>query len=110
MVTLRRGWVSGFIFIAGGSRSGKSSFAIELAKKRGKKTLFIATCVPKDGEMKRRVALHRKARPSGWKTEVTETGVKEALLAAQGRFGVVIIDCLGLYLSNLLSKGLGDNK
>ena len=50
-------------FILGGARSGKSRFATKLAKEKAEKVAFIATCQPKDLEMKRRIALHKKARP-----------------------------------------------
>ena len=102
--------MSKFIFIAGGARSGKSRLCVELARKLGKKTLFIATCVPQDSEMKKRISLHKKARPLNWKTTVAQTDIKSVLLKAQGKFDVVILDCLSLFLSNLLAKGLNDNK
>ena len=56
-----------FILIVGGARSGKSRYAVELAKKVGEKTVFIATATPCDGEMEERIKLHRLSRPSHWR-------------------------------------------
>lgn len=95
-------------FIIGGARSGKSSYAIELAKKLGKKVAFIATCEPLDREMKRRAELHKKRRPSFWYTFEETKNIIALLKKLDPKFKVVIIDCLTLFISNLLSRGLKD--
>ena len=56
------------IVVTGGSRSGKSEFAENLARQRSKKTVYIATAVADDEEMKARVARHQKRRPKEWQT------------------------------------------
>ena len=61
-----------FIFIFGGARSGKSSYAVALAKRLKKKVAFIATATSPDVEMKKRIKLHRTARPRQW--ELIEEG------------------------------------
>jgi len=98
------------IFITGGSRSGKSTLAVTLAQSIRKRKLFIATCIPEDAEMKRRVALHRKSRPSSWHT-IEETGNLSSTLRKEMKSdGVIIIDCLTLFVSSLLMKKVSEKK
>lgn len=89
-------------FIFGAVRSGKSSFAIKFAEESGKGVAFIATCEGLDAEMKRRIALHKKARPSSWKTFEEPKNLKALIRKIGNKFQVIIIDCLTLLLSNLL--------
>lgn len=78
--------------------------AVKLAQSIRKRKLFIATCIPEDSEMKRRVALHRKSRPSSWRT-IEERGRLSSTLRKETKSnGVVIIDCLTLFVSSLLMK------
>ena len=97
------------IFILGGARSGKSSYAIRLAKEVGKQAAFIATCLPLDEEMKERINLHKKGRPSAWRTFEEPEDIAAVLMKIGANFKIVIIDCLTLWLSNLISAGLDDN-
>jgi len=99
-----------FIFILGGARSGKSSYAVELAASSWKKIAFIATCSPLDGEMKKRISLHKKSRPRNWK--LVEEGIKidSALLKLGNKYEAALIDCMGLFVSNLMTEGLKDNE
>jgi len=99
-----------FIFIIGGARSGKSRYAQELAKQKGGKIVFFATCVPQDKEMKKRISRHRKIRPRHWKLIEEPKDIKSVLLKLKHRFDVVIIDCLGLLVSNFLSDGWKENR
>lgn len=96
-------------FILGGARSGKSSYTIELAKGIDKKVAFIATCLPLDGEMKKRIELHKKKRPLDWQTFEESRDLVPLLKEIGHKFDIVIIDCLTLFISNLLSEGLEDN-
>jgi len=96
------------IFILGGARSGKSSYAVESAKRLGKKVAFIATCPPVDKEMKARIALHKKKRPCHWQTFEEPKNLHQLAKKISARFNVIIIDCFTLLISNLLSEGLGD--
>ena len=93
-------------FILGGARSGKSAYAIKIAKDRGKTVAFIATCEPQDPEMKKRIALHKDNRPGHWKTFEEPTEPTLLLKKIGARFDCIIIDCLTLMLSNLMLKGL----
>ena len=97
------------IFILGGARSGKSTYAVELAKKYDKKVAFIATCLPLDKEMRQRVELHKKKRPPYWKTFQEPNDLAALVKKINCKFNVIIIDCLTLLISNLLSGNLDDN-
>ena len=92
------------IFILGGARSGKSHFAQELAQTMSKKVLFVATAEPLDKEMKERIEEHKKNRPTHWQTLEIPANlgreIKEHIKDAE----VVIVDCLSLLLSNLLTR------
>ncbi len=98
------------IFITGGARSGKSNFAVELAGKRGGKVTFIATCAPRDAEMKARIKEHKKSRPRNWQTVEEETEVASVLKDVGNKCEVVIVDCLTLLLSNLLLADSNDRQ
>jgi len=93
-------------FILGGARSGKSTYALNLAQERGKRVAFIATCEPGDAEMKKRIALHKKERPSGWKTFEEQKNISFVLKRIGPEFDLIIIDCLTLLISNLMLAGL----
>lgn len=96
------------VFILGGARSGKSTYAVELAKNHNERIAFIATCRPKDEEMKKRIELHKKKRPVHWKTFEEPKNVSSLLKEITAGFDTVIIDCLTLLVSNLLSDNLDD--
>jgi len=95
-------------FISGGSRSGKSSYAVKLAKEKTKKVLFIATAAALDKEMRLRIKLHKKSRPARWKTIEEPENLSLLAKDLSGAFDLVIIDCLTLFISNLLLKGHSD--
>jgi len=94
------------VLITGGARSGKSSFAVQLASGLGEMVLYIATAEVGDSEMEARIIRHRNNRPSSWRTiEVTEepkTALKEA-----GESEVILVDCLTLLVSNVMLKEIG---
>ncbi|MDP2938852.1 MAG: bifunctional adenosylcobinamide kinase/adenosylcobinamide-phosphate guanylyltransferase [Candidatus Omnitrophota bacterium] len=96
-------------FILGGARSGKSSYAIELAKSLDKKVAFIATGIPFDREMKERIQMHKKRRPSYWRIFEEPKGVPLLLKKIGSTYNVIIVDCLTLFISNLLLECLTDN-
>ncbi len=96
------------VFITGGARSGKSKFALKLAKKFGKNVIFLATALPKDKEMAERVKIHQESRPRNWKTIVEEKNILKVIKGIKRSFcHLLIIDCLTLFISNLL---LSDEK
>ena len=103
--------MSKIIFILGGARSGKSTFAVKLAKDSGKKKIaFIATGEALDKEMEKRIMLHKKSRPGNFKTFEELCDVDELLKKITGKFDVIIIDCLTLFVSNLLLKKYEEEK
>jgi adenosylcobinamide kinase/adenosylcobinamide-phosphate guanylyltransferase len=90
-------------FILGGCRSGKSSFALKTANAiSADRRVFIATSMPSDDEMKARVARHRAERGPGWITVEAPLALAEAI-AENARNGcVILVDCLTLWISNML--------
>ena len=92
------------IFISGPARSGKSRLAMELAKKSGKRVVFLATAQAFDPEMQRRIKAHQKARPAGWLT-VEEPREVSAIIKKRSSQEIVLLDCLTLWISNLLMAG-----
>lgn len=98
------------IFILGGSRSGKSSYAVKLTKELGRNVTFIATATSPDEEMKKRIKLHKALRPKYWKVIEEGKDIGSILPKLKGKFEVVLIDCLGLLISNLLIENLKDKE
>jgi adenosylcobinamide kinase/adenosylcobinamide-phosphate guanylyltransferase len=97
--------VKEIIFVLGGCRSGKSSYALQIAEKvSGDRKIFIATCVPQDDEMKQRVARHQRERSQNWVAVEEPLNLPEAILKNSPRADVILIDCLTLWVSNLLMK------
>ena len=99
------------VFVIGGCRSGKSSYAMQAAEKiPAEQKIYIATCVPQDDEMKRRVARHQKERNQNWVTVEAPLDLADAILQNSRRKNVVLIDCLTLWMSNLLIETGDENK
>ncbi len=98
------------IFVLGGARSGKSAFALKTAKNSGARAAFIATSEPRDEEMRKRIEMHRKSRPAAWKTFETAEEVSPVLRKIKGQFGVIIVDCATLLVSNLLLNGFSETQ
>ncbi len=91
--------------VLGGARSGKSAFAERLARAGGGDAVYVATATPGDEEMRARIAHHRDRRGAGWRTVEEPLALAEAVgrEAAGGR--AVLVDCLTLWLSNLMHAG-----
>lgn len=90
--------------IIGGARSGKSSFAQELARKSGEPVLFVATAEAGDEEMKRRIEEHKRARPPAWNTLEVTSHIGSRIAQEIGEARVVIVDCITLLVSNVFSQ------
>jgi len=95
-----------FTFIFGGIRSGKSNYALELAKKSRKKVVFVATACACDKEMEKRIKLHQKSRPKAWATLEEGKDISSALFKLDKNYELALVDCLGVFVSNLLAQGL----
>lgn len=97
--------------ILGGARSGKSAWAERQAAEwaaadAGRAVVVIATGEARDEEMAARIALHRAQRPAGWQTVEAPLALAEALAAADGPQRLLLVDCLTLWLTNLLLADL----
>jgi hypothetical protein len=90
------------ILVIGGCKSGKSRHALALAAAAPPRRLFIATCVPRDDEMHQRVARHQAERGPEWRTLEEPLGLAEAIRAHSGQTDLIVVDCLTLWLSNLM--------
>ena len=96
--------MSELILIIGGCRSGKSAFAVALARQLELPTMFLAPCLPgTDTEMLARVEGHRAQRPEEW--QVREEGYALAQVLGQADKPVVVLDCVPTWLGNLLVRG-----
>ena len=91
------------ILILGGARSGKSALAERLASQR-ERVLFVATAEALDVDMERRIAAHRSQRPSAWRTLEEPLDLSYAIQEALDGYEVYLLDCLTLWVSNLVLK------
>ena len=89
------------VLVLGGARSGKSTTAERLAR-GGERVLFIATAEALDEAMQRRIAAHRRHRPEHWDTLEEPIHVSDALRPLVDRYDTFVLDCLTLWVSNLL--------
>jgi adenosylcobinamide kinase/adenosylcobinamide-phosphate guanylyltransferase len=98
----------GLILVLGGLRSGKSRFAERLAGRLGgDAVVYLATATAGDAEMAARIARHRAERPAGWRTVEAPVGAAAALAALDPPAGVVLLEDVGLLLTNVMLAGAG---
>jgi len=90
--------------ILGGARSGKSSLALERAKASGMEVIFIATATAGDAEMADRINRHRAERPAHWALVEESVALADVLLKQASPQHFLLVDCLTLWLSNLLGN------
>ncbi len=91
-------------FITGGARSGKSTFALKEASKAKGQKAYIATAEALDGEMKDRIEKHKLERSDEWATYEEQIKVSNVLMEIKNQYGAVLLDCLTLWLSNVLLR------
>jgi adenosylcobinamide kinase / adenosylcobinamide-phosphate guanylyltransferase len=96
--------VASSLFILGGARSGKSRFALAGLPPRGRVT-FVATAEPGDADMAARIARHQAERPPAWTTVVAPLDLTPRLSDALRAADTVVVDCLTLWVSNLMLRG-----
>ena len=89
-------------FITGGARSGKSRLAEELAAGFGAPRGYLATAAAGDAEMAARIARHQARRGEAWQTLEEPCDILAVLRGHDGWFRVVLVDCVTLWLTNLL--------
>jgi len=96
--------VKNLTLITGGARSGKSAFAEVLANRDGAKVLYIATMeeIVEDNEAVERIRRHRERRPQLWSTIEKPFDVDQTVLEIPRGTDICLIDCLSLYVSNML--------
>lgn len=88
--------------VLGGARSGKSRFAEQLARESGLVRVYLATATAGDDEMRARIAHHRAQRGEDWRTVEEPLALVDVLTREAGEGRVVLVDCLTLWLSNLM--------
>ena len=91
--------------VLGGIRSGKSAFAEKLARDLDKPTLYVATGLPTDAEMERRISHHRERRPQNWATleePIDLAGGLTSVVGHQPTPESVLVDSLDHWVSNVL--------
>jgi adenosylcobinamide kinase / adenosylcobinamide-phosphate guanylyltransferase len=98
------------IFITGGAASGKSRFAEQICQGFGGSLGYLATAQPLDREMGERIRKHQQRRGDNWQTIEEPLQLVQALAGNDGSFGAILVDCLTLWLTNLLflHEALGD--
>ena len=99
----------GVFLLIGGARAGKSSLAARLAHKTSLPVTFVATAEAGDEEMEQRIARHRAERPAEWTTLEEPVALAQAVDRA-GADDTVIVDCLTLWVSNLILAGHDDEE
>ncbi len=91
--------------VIGGCRSGKSSHALHLADGMGNAgKYFLATCIPRDDEMHQRVFRHRAERGANWIAVETPVFLAEAIRDIGPKANILLVDCLTLWVSNLMME------
>ena len=90
--------------VLGGTHSGKSSYALQLAKEAGGRVLYVATADAGDGdpEMEQRIRDHRRVRPSDWDTVEATAELVAEIEPLVGGYETVLIDSLTLWVSRLV--------
>jgi adenosyl cobinamide kinase/adenosyl cobinamide phosphate guanylyltransferase len=97
-----------FTFLLGGARSGKSQLAVRIASAWTGPVVFVATATAGDEEMAARIRRHRAARPAHWVTVEEPVAVRDALHEAPAD-AFLVVDCLSLWVSNLIEAGWDDD-
>ncbi len=91
--------------VLGGAASGKSAHAETLASDGVRETVYIATAEALDDEMRGKIAAHRARRGAAWRTVEAPLDLADAIAAHDGPGAAILVDCLTLWLSNLLGAG-----
>ncbi|MEI6215178.1 MAG: bifunctional adenosylcobinamide kinase/adenosylcobinamide-phosphate guanylyltransferase [Desulfuromonadales bacterium] len=96
--------LSRIIFITGGARSGKSRFAEDTACRFGSRLGYLATAQAFDDEMRERIGTHQQRRGEQWTTTEEPYLPADALERLDGTYDAILVDCITIWLSNLLLK------
>lgn len=98
------------VLVIGGARSGKSTFALKEAARTSGRKAYIATAEAMDEEMKERIEKHKKCRGNDWDTYEEPLKICDVIKGIEGKYKVIIVDCLTLWLSNLMHSNLNTDK
>ena len=99
------------VLIGGGVRSGKSSFAQKMAEDMPGRRAYLATAEALDMEMEKRIAKHQADRDERWHKTIEEPlDLTSSLQSASSEFDIILVDCLTLWLSNLMGRNDSDDK
>jgi adenosylcobinamide kinase/adenosylcobinamide-phosphate guanylyltransferase len=98
------------LVVTGGTRSGKSRYAVERAQRWGSQVLFVATCQPADAEMQERVRRHRAERPQTWTTVESQGELSDVIQHYGPCTDGILLDCLTLYVASLLMSDHGEDE
>jgi adenosylcobinamide kinase/adenosylcobinamide-phosphate guanylyltransferase len=94
------------VLVLGGARSGKTGYAERLAMRMGSKPVYLATATALDGEMRERVHTHQAQRSGRFRTVEEPLDVPSAIITAAKNNDVILVDCLTLWITNLLENGM----
>lgn len=94
------------IFITGGARSGKSSFALKEASGISGEKAYIATAEALDEEMRERIEQHKNQRGKDWDTYEEPLRISDVIKKIESRYDVIVVDCLTMWISNIMNAGL----
>ena len=98
------------IFITGGCRSGKSRFALNYTNQHFSKKIYLATCEALDEEMAQRIEHHKKMRGPEWHTIEEPVEIVDKIRQYGDKVEVILLDCITLWLSNILMKWDSDSR
>ncbi len=101
----RKGQNLSITLVLGGARSGKSAYAESLILGQAERAVYLATSEPLDGEMAERIRKHLERRDARWETREEPLDLVSVLLDATRPHRPILVDCLTLWLSNLLHAG-----
>ena len=90
--------------LLGGARAGKSALALDFARDQSAPVVYVATAQAGDEEMASRIAQHRTERPEAWRTVEEPIALRSAVAAVEPD-ACVVVDCLTLWVANLLARG-----
>ena len=93
------------MLVLGGAASGKSAHAEALAAQDAPRAVYIATAEALDGEMREKIAVHRARRGERWETVEAPLELAQAIRRHDAPDATILVDCLTLWLSNLLGEG-----
>lgn len=97
--------MNGHVLVLGGARSGKTSFAERLAMRAGRNPVYLATAEALDREMRERVATHQRQRHGRFATLEEPIALSQAIINSARIYDVILVDCLTLWITNLLGAG-----